>query len=57
MAGNLKFVQLIQNIMVQFFGEFESAIYNSVPKVAQPFIKYFTNIQIYGFRGGRILQR
>jgi len=43
--------------MVHFFGGFESAIYNSVPKVAQPLITYFTIIQIYGFRGGKILQR
>jgi hypothetical protein len=43
--------------MVQFYGGFESAIYNSVLKVALPFIMYFAIIQIYGFRSGRILQR
>jgi len=33
--------------MVQFLGGFESAIYNSAFKVAQPFITYFAIIQIY----------
>jgi hypothetical protein len=33
--------------MVQFLGGFESAIYNSAPKVAQPFITYFAIIQIH----------
>ena len=33
--------------MVHFFGGFESAIYKSVPIVAQPFIMYSAIIQIY----------
>jgi hypothetical protein len=47
MAGRFRFVQRIYNIIVHFLGGFESAIYNSAPKVAQPYITYFAIIQIY----------